>query len=109
MKTKRIIYLILLCSILPVLAMAQSPVLHLSFDNHLNGSYGEEPSYHNENQAISFEAGVSGNAAYFPSQGVLRYLAAGNISSLRGTLAYWIKPDWKGTNDHKVFTYGGTG
>ena len=109
MKRPRIILLICLQSIFLCSFIANGQVLHLSFDNHLLGANGETPSSYNEINPVEFEAGVKGFAAYFTAQNVLKYASDNNINTLRGTLCYWIKPNWNGTNDHKVFTMGGTG
>jgi len=109
MKTHRIIIILLLCSIMTFQGSAQTPILHLNFDNTLEGTGGESPSFHNDNNPVSFVEGVSGNAGYFPSGNVLKYLAQNNINALRGTLCYWIRPDWNSSNDHKVFVFGESG
>ncbi len=84
--------------------------LYLEFENHLNGACGETPSAYNNTYPITYSSGKTGQAAYFPSSNTLKYPSNGNISELKGSLSYFIKPVWGGNaTNHTILKYGEDG
>ncbi len=84
--------------------------LYLEFENHPNGACGETPSEYNSVAPITYSNGKTGQGAYFPASNTLKYASSGNINEFKGTLSYFIKPDWSGNAaNHTILKYGGDG
>lgn len=87
---------------------AQSGLLHLKFEDNLNGIDGEIPTFYDVNFPVTYHFGIDGKSAFLPAFNQVRY-AEENIAELEGSMAYWIKPEWDDAHDHRIFRYGGTG
>ena len=71
--------------------------LLLHFNSDLQGVDGETPISPSE---LSFEPGVIGESVYVPSPGgFLVYHQEANISAAEGTVEFWFKPSWSGSQD----------
>src|SRR5260370_43340 len=79
--------------------------LYLPFDGTLTGSEGEAPL---AAVGTTFEPGILGQALHTGNPGYVRYATTGNITSTRGTVSFWIKPDWNGNLaiTHEFFAAG---
>ncbi len=95
--------------ILTITVSAQTELLHLQFEDNLEGDNGEMPSFYDINFPITYQYGLDGKAAYFPSQNQLFYDTTQNIDALQGSMAYWIKPNWSTPGNHRIFEWGGSG
>gem|GEM_PF-289943 len=87
---------------------AQATLLHLKFEDNLNGIDGEVPTFYDVNFPVTYHFGIDGKSSFFPAFNQVRY-AEENIAELEGSMAYWIKPEWDNAHDHRIFRYGGTG
>ena len=70
-------------------------LLVLHFDNTLNGENGETPT---QASGVTFAAGVSGQGVQVDSGDVLKYATAGNFNAPTGSIEFWIKPLWNGSD-----------
>lgn len=71
--------------------------LLLHFDGELLGAEGELPVSTN---GLLFETGIIGESIYIPSpDGLLTYQKAESISPAEGTVEFWFKPSWNGSQD----------
>ena len=80
-------------------------LLSLSLESTLNGAQGETPL---SASGVSFEPGVSGNAAFFANGNMVTFASGGNIDSLTGTLEFFIRPRWNGNDglNHNFLSWG---
>lgn len=106
MKTHRIFILVLLSSILINSGLSQTTLLQLNFDDSFFGESGEEPSLYSYNNPLIFSEGVVNQAAFFPEDNRLQFLANENINDLIGTIHYWINTSWLEPAQHCLFSYG---
>ena len=89
-------------------AFSQSDVdaktlLLLRFEQSLNGEQGETPT---EQSGVTFEPGILGQGVVVDSSDVLRYATAGNFHAPAGTIEFWIKPRWNGTDPTNYSFFG---
>jgi hypothetical protein len=103
--------IIFFLSILPLSISAQehtpdaNTLLLLHCNGDLTGTQGETPA---QATGVTFESGVFGNGAHFDAGNQVYFSSEGNISSLQGTLEFWIKPRWNGNDGlgYVVLRYG---
>lgn len=83
-------------------------LLLLKFENSLNGEQGETPT---TSTGHSYQAGIQGQGALLPNPNNLRYSSANNINATEGTVEFWMKPTWAGSDGlgHSVISWGGGG
>lgn len=74
-------------------ALDEHTLLLLHCNGNLDGAQGESPV---QALGISFAPGIFGGATHFGAANEVRFAGAGNISSMQGTLEFWIKPAWNG-------------
>jgi len=86
-------------------AQDASTTLLLRCNNSMNGAQGEVPL---QATGISYEAGVQANGAFFSPSNIVRYARSGNIASREGTLSFWIKPRWTGS-DGQTYSFASLG
>lgn len=84
--------------------------LLLKFENSLNGEQGETPT---TATGTSFQSGVQGTGVLLPPSSALTYPASGNIDAREGTVEFFIKPVWNGTDPpgqgNTFLAWGGAG
>lgn len=83
-----------------VFAQDSRTSLLLTMENTLAGAQGEAPV---QASGVSYEGGASGTGAYFAIPNNVQYSASGNILATEGTLEFWMKPRWSGSDGQ---TYG---
>lgn len=83
-------------------------LLQLPCEGDLNGLDGEIPD---TAANVNFEDGVLGQAARLGPDSEVIFPAAGNIDSQQGTIEFWMKPDWAGSdgNGRWFLEFGGGG
>jgi hypothetical protein len=79
--------------------------LLLHFENNFIGAQGEFPT---TNGGLQFEPGVLGQGVVidndFGFADYLKYETAGNFNMAEGTIEFWVKPRWNGSdNQHRAF------
>jgi len=70
------------------------------------GEASEEPSLYSYDNPLIFREGVINQAAFFPENNRLQFLAEDNINDLAGTIHYWINTSWLEPSNHCLFSYG---
>jgi hypothetical protein len=77
----------------------------LHFNGDLYSTEGEAPE---TEFGVVFEDGIFGAGAYLPVENQLLYNSLNNIDSTEGTLEFWIKPRWNGSDgeDHYALRFG---
>ncbi|MDX2118504.1 MAG: LamG-like jellyroll fold domain-containing protein [Planctomycetota bacterium] len=87
---------------------ARHPLLTLDFEHSAADIDGEPPT---TNFNLGYTTGVIGDAAAFVSSTDLRYPALNNIRADQGTLEFWVRPNWTGsdTANHAFLGWGGSG
>src|SRR5437867_2045485 len=104
--------LLVLFSMAPALAQEHSPdastLLLLHLNGSLAGAQGETPT---SSSGVAFEAGIFSNGAYLPPGSQLYYAASGNITGPEGTVEFWFKPRWNGSDGagHWIVRIGDAG
>ena len=80
-------------------------LLHLPFNDNVVAEDGTSPV---EASGLSFENGINGSGIFVDGSDRLSYGTAGNFNAGAGTIEFWIKPRWQGTdrNDRFFFTMG---
>jgi hypothetical protein len=88
-----------------LLPVDTSTTLLLRFDDNLIGEQGEMPV---DSSEIDFQEGIFGKGAHMDTTDILRYASQANIKASSGTVEFWIKPDWNGTNgqEHAILDFG---
>jgi hypothetical protein len=71
-------------------------LLHLRFNGDLKSADGESPT---RAAGLTFEKGISGSGVLIDGTDVLKYKTSGNFTAAAGTVEFWIKPRWSGS-DH---------
>lgn len=87
-------------------AFAQAPQLTFSadFNTDLKSDAGEDPF---NASGVSLVPGFSGNGAEIKDGDILIYPANGNVIAEKGSLSFWVKPNWNpGTILHRFFVFG---
>jgi hypothetical protein len=108
MKHQVILAILRLCVLIfaaissPSIGLAQSGVpndantlLLLRFEGNTTGVAGETPV---QATGITFESGVLGQGALIDGTDLLQYLTSGNFNAAAGTVEFWIKPRWNGSD-----------
>ena len=83
-------------------------LLVLHFDDSFVGENGETAA---QSAGANFVTGVLGSAVSLPAGNVLTYPSAGNIDASEGTVEFWIKPAWNGSDFStiNIFSWGVAG
>ncbi|MFN8589447.1 MAG: LamG-like jellyroll fold domain-containing protein [Candidatus Eisenbacteria bacterium] len=82
--------------------------LLLHFDGDALGAHHETPLYES---GTTFAAGRIGSAIHLDANSDLRHARDGNFDGTRGSIEFWLKPDWAGNDgqDHTVLECGEDG
>jgi hypothetical protein len=80
-------------------------LLNLRFNGSLATTDGETPA---QASGLSFETGISGSGVLVNVADRLAYRSAGIFQAAAGTVEFWIKPRWNGSDGatHFFFTLG---
>jgi hypothetical protein len=80
-------------------------LLNLRFNGSLATTDGETPA---QASGLSFETGINGSGVLVNDADRLAYRSAGNFQAAAGTVEFWIKPRWNGSDGatHFFFTLG---
>ena len=86
-------------------ALDANDLLVLHFDNSLTGENGEIPA---QSSGVTFAPGVSGQGVQVDSGDLLKYATTGNFNAPAGSIEFWIKPMWNGsdTTTRSFFSVG---
>ncbi len=85
---------------------APEPVFTLDFENGFTAAKAAgDPKPTNENLPELVD-GVAGKGARFPEGKVLRYLAPGNLSMVRGSISVWVQSDESYLMDKWIYLFG---
>jgi uncharacterized caspase-like protein len=88
----------------PVIAApTQAGGLHLPFNGSLLSTGGLAPV---SADAVSFAQGPTGKAVVLADGCLVTYPSAGNITTAKGTLMFWIKPQWNGDDGQVHYVMG---
>jgi hypothetical protein len=78
----------------PVIASEVKPIFYESFDNY-DSIKANGGTYSN----ITLEQGKSGKGVLIQGKGNLVFPAKNHFNFLKGTIAFWVKPNWDGRYD----------
>jgi len=83
-------------------------LLLLHFNNNVIGANDELPT---TETGVTYDSGIFGNAAYLSTGTQLLYSSYDNIDEVVGTIEFWIKPLWNGSDNqqHFILSFGYTG
>ena len=86
----------------------QDTLLLLPFDNSLDGSSGEKPLMDYWTPVAVYEAGVIQESLNTVDSDPVSYPVEENLDPMRGTVEFWIRPDWDGNTGvtHVFFQAG---
>jgi len=70
-------------------------LLTLHFDASFTGEQGEMPT---QSSGVTFVSGINGQGVQVDGGDVLRYATAGNFNAHAGSIEFWIKPLWNGSD-----------
>lgn len=90
------------------LSVDADTTLLLRMDGNLNGVQSQSPV---TATGVQYVPGLAGQGANFVAGNNVRFAAANVINATEGTLEFWIKPNWAGSNrqDNVVLAWGGAG
>lgn len=90
------------------LPIAAGQTLDLRFERSLSGQGGEIPA---ANEGVAFGRGAVEWGGVFGDATELRYPASSNILANEGTLEFWVKPSWSGSDGqgHAFLHWGASG
>jgi hypothetical protein len=84
--------------------------LMLKMENSLNGEQGEIPT---TSTGTTFQPGILNTGVFLPPSSSLTYTASGNIDAREGTVEFFVKPVWAGTDPpgqgNTFLSWGGPG
>lgn len=82
--------------------MSEALLLDCSFEEALTCMNGEVPL---RREGISFVEGKAGKGVLVDGEDVLAYPAVNNFDSNKGTIEFWVKPNWDTSSDkaHRFF------
>jgi hypothetical protein len=102
MRAIRVLLLatILVCAALPALGAAadQGLIFYLPFEQSLEARAAAGDSQPAVAEGVTFAQGVRGLGAAFGKTSSLAYATSRNLNKAEGTLEFWIKPEWPGSD-----------
>ena len=87
---------------------AEAPLLYLPFDGNLQAAVsGGAGVARQADEHMRFHPGLRGSAVFLA--GDLRWCTPGCFNRASGTIAFWLRPDWSGTDKARTLfsLYGG--
>ncbi len=71
-------------------------IFHLPLDGSATAGVAGGAAEPEEQSHVAYEAGLFGQAAHFTRKSRLRFPEPGNLNKQRGTIMFWVRPDFSG-------------
>jgi len=85
-------------------ALEKGMLMHLPFEESTKNAVNNQDG---SAKNVVFKQGKEGKGAYFDKSSYLRFPARGNINYRRGTVEFWLKPNWDGDDGGYHYFFAG--